>query len=569
MHKYILIPDSFKGTLSARDFCAVAREAIGRADPGAQVLSIPLADGGEGTVEAFLAACGGQRIECPCTGPYGGTAPGFYGLLPDGTAVVELAAAAGLPLARTDLHPAEATTYGVGQLLLHAARHGARRLLLGLGGSATNDGGCGAAAALSAVFKAPITGVVFVLEILMLDITVASIIPLLISAVTATTLMFFLNGFDPVFNLNILHSFELEHLPYYIVLGLICGLMSYYFTQINSKIGQLFARIKSMYRRWIAGGLIIGVLIFLFPPLYGEGYESLADLMHGNVDALFNNSMFFQYRGIGWVVMLYLIATLFFKVVAMSATNGAGGVGGSFAPSLFVGAFTGASLALVCNTLFGWEVSIVSFTLVGMAGVMSGVMKAPLTSIFLIAELSNGYGLFIPLMITACISFAVGYYLDPDSIYTKQLRLNGELLTHNKDQSVFVFLKLDDLMETDFLRIKENFTLGDIVHIISTARRNIFPVIDNFGRLIGVVQLDDLREDMFKHEKYGHPISDYMIPPPDRIMEHEAILSVMEKFEDKHAWMLPVVDKQGRYLGFISKSRILNAYREQLVKIQQ
>ena len=207
--------------------------------------------------------------------------------------------------------------------------------------------------------------------------------------------------------------------------------------------------------------------------------------------------------------------------------------------------------------------------LVGMAGVMSGVMNAPLTSIFLIAELSNGYGLFIPLMITACISFAVDYYLDPDSIYTKQLRQKGELLTHDKDQSVFVFLKLEELMETDFLRIKENMTLGDIVHIISTARRNIFPVIDNFGRLLGVVQLDDLREDMFKPEKYGRPISDYMIQPPDKILEHESIMSVMEKFEDKHTWMLPVVDKKNRYLGFISKSRILNAYREQLVKIQQ
>ena len=172
-------------------------------------------------------------------------------------------------------------------------------------------------------------------------------------------------------------------------------------------------------------------------------------------------------------------------------------------------------------------------------------------------------------MIVACISFAVDYYLDPDSIYTKQLRLSGDLLTHDKDQSVFVFLKLEELMETDFYRIRETFTLGDIVHVISHARRNIFPVIDNFGHLLGIVQLDDLREDMFKHEKYGHPISDYMIPPPDKIIEHEAILSVMEKFEDKHAWMLPVVDKQGRYLGFISKSRILNAYREQLVKIQQ
>ena len=342
---------------------------------------------------------------------------------------------------------------------------------------------CGAGAALAAIFKAPITGVVFVLEILMLDITAGSVIPLLIASITATTMAFMLRGFDPILAVTLQpqDAFELWQIPLFILLGVCCGLMSWYFT----------------------------------------------------------------------------------------STNAAGGVGGTFAPSLFVGAFTGASIALLCNAFFDWDVSVVSFTLVGMAGVMSGVMKAPLTSIFLIAELSNGYGLFIPLMITACISFAVDYYLDPDSIYTKQLRQRGELLTHDKDQSVFVFLKLDDLMETDFLRIKENFTLGDIVHIISTARRNIFPVIDNFGHLLGIVQLDDLREDMFKHEKYGQPISDYMIQPPDKILEHELIQGVMEKFEDKHTWMLPVVDKQNRYLGFISKSRILNAYREQLVKIQQ
>ena len=253
----------------------------------------------------------------------------------------------------------------------------------------------------------------------------------------------------------------------------------------------------------------------------------------------------------------------------MSSTNAAGGVGGTFAPSLFVGAFSGAIVALLFNALFGWHLSIASFTLVGMAGVMSGVMKAPLTSIFLIAELSSGYGLFIPLMIVACISFAVDYYLDPDSIYTKQLRLSGDLLTHDKDQSVFVFLKLEELMETDFYRIRETFTLGDIVHVISHARRNIFPVIDDFGRLIGVVQLDDLRDDMFKREKWGTPIGRYMIQPPDRILEHEQIQSVLPKFEENQTWMLPVVDKQNHYLGFISKSRILNAYREQLVKIQQ
>ena len=430
---------------------------------------------------------------------------------------------------------------------------------------------CGAGAALAAIFKAPITGVVFVLEILMLDITAGSVIPLLISSVTATTMAFMLRGFDPILAVTLApqDAFELWQIPLFILLGMLCGLMAWYFTSMNSRVGNFFKGIDRQWKKWLWGGVILGVLIFIFPPLYGEGYEGFTALMHGKTETLFDNSLFYRFRGIDWVVILFIIATMFFKVIAMASTNAAGGVGGTFAPSLFVGAFTGATLALVCNMLFHWEVSVVSFTLVGMAGVMAGVMNAPLTSIFLIAELSNGYGLFIPLMITACISFAENYWLDPDSIYTKQLRQKGELLTHDKDQSVFVFLKLDELMETDFLRIKENITLGDIVHIISTARRNIFPVIDNFGRLLGVVQLDDLREDMFKPEKYGRPISDYMIQPPDKILEHESIMSVMEKFEDKHTWMLPVVDKKNRYLGFISKSRILNAYREQLVKIQQ
>ena len=430
---------------------------------------------------------------------------------------------------------------------------------------------CGAGAALAAIFKAPITGVVFVLEILMLDITAGSVIPLLISSVTATTMAFMLRGFDPILAVTLApqDAFELWQIPLFILLGMLCGLMAWYFTSMNSRVGNFFKGIDRQWKKWLWGGVILGVLIFIFPPLYGEGYEGFTALMHGKTETLFDNSLFYRFRGIDWVVILFIIATMFFKGRVLFRSNAAGGVGGTFAPSLFVGAFTGATLALVCNMLFHWEVSVVSFTLVGMAGVMAGVMNAPLTSIFLIAELSNGYGLFIPLMITACISFAVNYWLDPDSIYTKQLRQKGELLTHDKDQSVFVFLKLDELMETDFLRIKENITLGDIVHIISTARRNIFPVIDNFGRLLGVVQLDDLREDMFKPEKYGRPISDYMIQPPDKILEHESIMSVMEKFEDKHTWMLPVVDKKNRYLGFISKSRILNAYREQLVKIQQ
>ena len=430
---------------------------------------------------------------------------------------------------------------------------------------------CGAGAAVSAIFKAPITGVVFVLEILMLGITSTSIFPLLLACVTATTTALIYRGFDPIIAVTLSEAdvFVINQIPLYVLLGVCCGLMSYYFTSMNSIIGTFVKNISSQTKRWAFAGVVLGVLIFIFPPLYGEGYEGLTSLMHGNVTALFDKSLFFKFSSIEWVAIIYVTAIMFFKVIAMATTNASGGVGGTFAPSLFVGAFMGAIVALVCNTLFDWNIPIVSFTLVGMAGVMAGVMKAPLTSIFLIAELSNGYGLFIPLMIVAAISFAVDYALDRDSIYTKQLRMRGELLTHDKDQSAFVFMKLEDLMETDFIRIKENMTLGDIVHIISSARRNIFPVIDNFGHLLGVVQLDDLREDMFKQDRWGRSITYYMIQPPYKILQHEQVQSVLPRFEENHTWMLPVVDRDNRYLGFISKSRILNAYREALVKISQ
>ena len=428
---------------------------------------------------------------------------------------------------------------------------------------------CGAGAAVAAIFKAPITGVVFVLEILMLDITSASVFPLILASVTATTTALIFRGFDPIFAISLSESdvFIIKQIPLYILLGVCCGLMSYYFTSVNSRVGKFVKSLGSQYKRWIFAGVLLGLLMFIFPPLYGEGYRSLTLFMHGDVQALFSNSLFFQFRTIEWVAIIYATAIMFFKVVAMATTNASGGVGGTFAPSLFVGAYMGAIVALICNALFDWDISIVSFSLVGMAGVMSGVMKAPLTAIFLIAELSNGYGLFIPLMIVAAISFAIDYAFDRDSIYTKQLRMRGELLTHDKDQSAFVFMRLEELMETDFIRIKENMTLGDIVHIISSARRNIFPVIDNFGHLLGVVQLDDLREDMFKQEKWGRSITYYMIQPPYKILEHEMVQSVLPRFEENHTWMLPVVDKNNRYLGFISKSRILNAYREALVKI--
>ena len=430
---------------------------------------------------------------------------------------------------------------------------------------------CGAGAAVAAIFKAPITGVVFVLEILMLDITSKSIIPLLMASMTATITSLVLHGFSPIIavSLSVDDMFEVAQVPLFVLLGCFCGVMAYYFTSVNSRVGGFYKSIKEQWRKWLYAGLTLGILIFLFPPLYGEGHGSFGSLMSGYTAELFDNSIFYSFSDADWFLIIYLIAIMLFKVVAMATTNAAGGVGGTFAPSLFVGAFAGATLAVICRVIFDWDVSITSFTLAGMAGVMSGVMKAPLTAIFLIAELSNGYGLFIPLMIVSCVSFAVNYGLDRDSIYTKQLRMRGELLTHDKDSSAFVFLRLDELMETDFIRIRETLTLGDIVNIISSARRNIFPVLDNQGQLMGVVQLDDLRHDMFNREKWHTPIMHYMIQPPDKILEHEMIQSIMPRFEQSNTWMLPVEDKQNKYLGFISKSRILNAYREALVNVSQ
>ena len=430
---------------------------------------------------------------------------------------------------------------------------------------------CGAGAAVAAVFKAPITGVVFVLEILMLEITTKSIIPLLLASMTATITSLVFHGFSPIIAVSLSESdmFQVEQVPLFLLLGCFCGLMAFYFTSVNSKVGGFYKSVNKQWRKWLYAGITLGVLIFIFPPLYGEGHDSFGALMTGNTDSLFNHTLFHSWSTTDWFLIIYLIAVMLFKVIAMATTNAAGGVGGTFAPSLFVGAFAGATIAVVCQAVFGWDVSITSFTLAGMAGVMSGVMKAPLTAIFLIAELSNGYGLFIPLMIVSCISFAVNYSMDRDSIYTKQLRLRGELLTHDKDSSAFVFLRLDQLMETDFIRLRESLTLGDVVNIISNARRNIFPVVGTSGELLGIVQLDDLRHDMFNRDKWSTSIMHYMIQPPDKVLENEMIQSIMPRFEQSNTWMLPVVDKQNNYLGFISKSRILNAYREALVNVSQ
>ena len=429
---------------------------------------------------------------------------------------------------------------------------------------------CGVAAALSAIFKAPITGVIFVMEILLLDMSMTAIIPLIISSVTAVTLTFFVRGFEPMLSASTIGDLAFSHIPIYLLLALLCGLMCYYFMNINFRVKKVIDRLGVQWKKWLVGGLALGVMILLFPPLYGEGYGIFHHFMRGDVQAVFDNSGFYDYRENHWVVVGYMLAIMFVKVVAMAVTNSSGGVGGTFAPSLFVGAFLGAITAYMGNTFFDANLSIAAFSLVGMAGLMSGVMKAPLTAVFLIAEISSAYQLFVPLMLVSCVSYVINRYLEPDSIYTKTLRKKGQLLTHDKDQAVSVVLSVRSLIETNILSVSEYDTLGDmVVRVIPHTTRNIFPVLDGENRLLGVVEFDRLRKDMFDQSKYPNSVQRYMTPPADVIYEGESASSVLEKFETTGAWNLPVVDNNKQYLGFVSKSHILTAYRDKLKEMTQ
>jgi len=426
--------------------------------------------------------------------------------------------------------------------------------------------GCGAGAAIAAVYKAPIAGFAFVIEVLMLELTFTSVVPLLIASVAAATTTYVLVGIEPFFGyLN--PNFHLGNIPYYAVLGVIGGVLSYYFSKSSMWLEMRMSQIKKQYKKVLIGGSVLGILIFVFPPLYGEGYETITKLLHNESDSIFNHSLFYNIKEHFFTIALYVVGLLVFKIVAMTMTNFAGGVGGTFAPSLFVGAMLGFFFALTVNQLFGTNLPLSSFTLVGMAAVMGGVMKAPITSMFLVAELTGGFQLFLPLMLTSAVSFAVSYYFEPFSIYTKRLALRGELLTHNKDENTMQFMRIEDLIEDDFVSVDYSGTLHDIIDAVESSPRNLFAVVME-GQLMGVITLDDIRADMFKPSKWDRmPLTDYMSQPPDKIIIGEDMRIVVEKFEQTRAWNLPVVDRDNKYLGFISKSRLFSAYREQLQKM--
>jgi len=426
--------------------------------------------------------------------------------------------------------------------------------------------GCGAAGAIAGIFKAPIAGMLFTIEVLMLDFTAASVIPLLIASVTAATLSYIVTGTDSMIHFSMLQPFELNRIPWVMLLGVSCGLVSLYFIRGMNKVEGWYKKMSNPYSKLALGAFVLSILIFLFPTLYGEGYTTITSLITGNQDVLAEGSFFYAYKDNVWMLVGYVCLIIFFKIIASASTNGAGGVGGVFAPSLFVGCLIGFVVGTVVNETGIAEVSVENFALMGMAGVMSAVMHAPLTGVFLIAELTGGYELFLPLMIVSGVSFSTIYIFEKNSIYSMRLAQKGQLLTHHKDKAVLTLMKIENVIEKDFEAVTPNMNLGNLVKIISTAKRNIFPVVDENNVLLGIVLLDDIRNIMFRTELYYRfKVKRLMISPPAKIYLDDPMEKVMRTFDDTNAWNLPVVDSQDRYVGFVSKSRIFNTYRKVLV----
>ncbi len=430
--------------------------------------------------------------------------------------------------------------------------------------------GCGAAGAVAGIFKAPIAGLVFTLEVLMIDMTMASLIPLLISAVTGTIMSYFFLGRDEaLFSFELQAPFVMKNLPWYLVLGIAAGLISWYFTYTTMTIEKWFDRFNKTWTKVIIGGIALGLLVFVFPPLFGEGYSALRDILSGNGYQLLNHTFFYHGRHYFWIIAAYFGLMLFFKAFATAATTGSGGIGGVFAPSLFMGGVLGYLFALLINRLSFVQVSEVNFALVGMGAFMSGLMHAPLTGIFLIAEITGGYGLFVPLMIGSLSAYVTITYFEPHSIYTKRLAQRGELITHNKDRAALTLMRLEKEVERDLLTVSPDQTLRELVGTISRSKRNIFPVIDEENQLIGIVLLDDIREIMFNSEMYDNTyVHELMTIPPDVVNTSDTMEMVMDKFEKSGAWNLPVL-KDGKYEGFISKSKIYAAYRKVLLHFSE
>lgn len=425
--------------------------------------------------------------------------------------------------------------------------------------------GCGAAAGIAGIFRAPIAGMLFTLEVLMIDFTGLTVMPLLISSISGATVAYLFEGYSSEFFFSQSEPFLTSKIPFTILLGVFCGFVSLYFTKMMNLMETFFGRIKSKAVKITTGGLLMAALIFFFPPLYGEGYDSITNLLDGNPESILDGTFFYFDRANVWVIASFIAILVLTKAFATSATNGAGGVGGTFAPSLFVGALAGFLFAFVLNNLdWGVTLSNKNFALMGMAGVMAGVMHAPLMGIFLTAEMTGGYNLFLPLLIVSTLSYMTIRIFMPYSIYTMRLAKKGDLLTHQKDKAVLTLLRVNNLIEKDFREVHPEMNLKEMVDIIATSNRNLFPVTDSQGMLMGIVLLDDIRNIMFRPDLYKKMhVSRFMSSPPARIEITQPMEEVMNIFDKTNAWNLPVVDK-GKYVGFVSKSKIFNSYRRVL-----
>ena len=428
--------------------------------------------------------------------------------------------------------------------------------------------GCGAAGAVAGIFKAPLAGVLFTLEILLFNISMSSILPLLLSTISATVVSYIFLGQELPFEC-MLSPFSMGNMPFYVILGLFCAAFSVYFTRTTLWLEDKIRSIQRPLVRWALSAFCLGLLIFLFPPLYGEGYGHLHELLNGGVIDFEGQTVLAFFMNSSWSVPIFFLMILLLKVFSMSFTNAGGGVGGTFGPTLFIGAIAGFVISRTINLIGGPSlVPEQNFVLVGMAGLMAGVMQAPMTAIFLIAEISGGYELLIPLILTSTISYGVTRMVEPYSIYTKRIAKKGELLTHDSDQAVLTLLKTNDLVEADFGTIRIDATLGELVQVVAESNRNIFPVVDSRNHFQGYVSLEDIRRDMFTVELYNtQHVYNYMKSAPAYVYVDEKMDSVMKKFEITGAWNLPVVEHDRTYLGFVSKSKIFSAYRTQLKQV--
>jgi CIC family chloride channel protein len=421
---------------------------------------------------------------------------------------------------------------------------------------------CASAAAMSAIFKSPIAAIVFVLEVIMIDFSLASLVPILIASVSGALTSYFFLGKDVLLPFELGAEFNLGNTHFYILLGFFAGLVSLYFTRVYKFIEEKYVKIKKWYAKLITGGIGLGIMIFFLPVLYGEGYNSINSILHGDYTYLFDNSIYYNLKDNAFFLLGVLFLVIMIKPFATSLTFAAGGIGGMFAPTLFLGANAGLFFTLILG-YFGIDLPVSSFSLIGMAGLISGVLHAPLTGIFLIAEITGGYELFLPLMICATISYVTVKLFETRSVYTYQLDKRGELMTHDKDKRVLIMMSVEKVIEKDFKVVPPHANLGDLVKIVTQSKRNIFPVVDDQQRFYGIVKLDHIRHIMFDREKYESIfVRDLMYMPEFIIRPEESMQEVVRKFQKSSRFTIPVLNGGKYYVGFVSRAKCFSAYQK-------